>query len=73
MPRRFTKKQREWLEHYQATTGFDALGADDPELTFEEIARKSIQWFEDWSSESLDQISAYPGRLEAFDATEAQP
>lgn len=70
MPRRFTKKQREWLEHYEATTGFDPLGMDDPDLSFKEIAKQSIQWFTDWSDECQKAINDYPGWLGDMAASE---
>ena len=51
---RMTKEQRKWVRDYKMHTSFEAL-MDDFEAgneSFYEAARKSISWFEDWSSDA---------------------
>lgn len=63
MGKRLTSVQRKWADEYKDHTGFDAM-LDDfraGNVTFTEAAKKSIRWFEDWSSDAYLRISNYPG------------
>lgn len=60
--RRATPAQRNWLRDYELATTFEPLMDDwlAGNETFEEMAKKSIQWFQDWASETHHAIGNYP-------------
>lgn len=48
--------EREWLERYENTTGFEPMFQDEidsGETTFFQAAQENIKWFEDWSSDAM--------------------
>lgn len=56
-------KQRRWLLNYEKTTSFEPLyqeELDNGQMTFSEVARANIEWFEDWSKDALGIISNPP-------------
>ncbi|MEW5512014.1 hypothetical protein ABGT16_05275 [Pseudomonas asiatica] len=63
-----TAEQRAWLQHYENTTGFEAIHQeelDSGEMTFAEVAQQNIDWFEAWSSDAHLQIQRnVPGALD---------
>lgn len=67
--RRFTKAQWEWCLMYHRETTFEPLMCDfvAGNESFVEAARRSTQWFEDWSSDAYLKITAkVPGAMEAL-------
>lgn len=47
-------KQRAWLKSYEDDTGFEPMHQEDldsGEMTFKEMARSNLRWFENWSQE----------------------
>jgi hypothetical protein len=51
MSRRLTKKQKEWLTHFQKVAGFDAIYIDrylSGELSFEELTNMNYDWLNDF-------------------------
>jgi len=63
-PRKFNRRQKSWVTLYQNETGFDAMMDDflAGNETFLIAAKKSVRWFEDWSSDAYLNISRqYPG------------
>jgi hypothetical protein len=60
--RRMTKEQREWCKHYENHTTFEPLMDDflHGNETFVQAAKKSIRWFEDWSSDMFLNITRQP-------------
>ena len=56
-------KQRAWLIVYERVTGFEPLHQDELDagvITFNELVRHNIKWFEEWSTESMAAISTNP-------------
>ncbi|HFH3494436.1 hypothetical protein [Pseudomonas aeruginosa] len=50
-----TPAQRAWLEQYERETTFEPMYQDEldsGEMTWAEVARRNIDWFEDWSSDA---------------------
>jgi len=48
--KKISAAEREWLQRYEATTGFEPMfqdEIDDGSLSFFEAAKQNIQWFED--------------------------
>lgn len=62
MGKRRTKEQVEWCENYMRVTGFEPLMDDfkSGAETFEQAARKSVNWFESWANETMRNIDHYP-------------
>ncbi|MDL4860745.1 hypothetical protein NPJ88_000210 [Halomonas elongata] len=49
-----TPAQRAWLEQYECETTFEAMYQDEldsGEMSWAEVARTNIHWFENWSSD----------------------
>lgn len=65
--RRMTKAQREWCKKYESQSGFEPLmdGFYEGEESFIDAARRSVDWFEDWSVETMRVIDRYPEADEA--------
>ena len=58
--KKINRKQKAWLAKYERATSFEPMyqaELDSGELTFDEVAKKNIAWFEDWCSETLAFIS----------------
>lgn len=54
-------KQRAWLERYEQETTFEPLHQEDLDsgaMTFDEVARANLAWFNDWSEEVFSRISS---------------
>jgi hypothetical protein len=50
-----TPAQRAWLEQYESISGFEPQyqeELDSGEMTFEQVSRANIDWFESWSDET---------------------
>ena len=64
-----TPAQREWCKSYEEQTGFDALMDDflDGKQTFEQAAKRSVQWFEDHSAEAIKDLIYYPEEQDSED------
>lgn len=60
--RTLTPEQRKWCKKYKSETTFEPLIDNflEGHETFEEAARNSIKWFEDWSGDALLIVSHYP-------------
>ena len=52
---RMTKAQREWCKEYELATTFEPLMDDFlyGNETFVQAAKKSLNWFESWSSDAF--------------------
>lgn len=53
-------KQRAWLINYEKDTTFQPMHQeelDSGEMTFAEVAKLNIDWFESWSSEVMGLIT----------------
>ena len=60
----YSKAQKIWCKKYRAETGFDPL-MDEYEAggeTFDDARKRSVAWFDDWSSDVLIRITREPGR-----------
>ena len=72
--RLYTAKQKAWCIRYQDETTFEPLMGDYEagNETFVKAAKKSLLWFEDWSSDAYLRASAgdIPGEAEAWDAAQ---
>lgn len=67
MKRRMTKEQRAWCKEYELTTTFEVLMDDfhAGNETFVEAAKKSVNWFESWSSDAFLTVSTHiPGQYD---------
>ncbi len=54
-------KQRAWLKMYEDETTFEPLyqeKIDSGEMTFDEVVKENLNWFEDWSSEAFSRVSS---------------
>ncbi|NWD57228.1 hypothetical protein HX878_21090 [Pseudomonas veronii] len=50
-----TPAQRAWLEQYERTTTFEPIHQeelDNGEMTFAQVARANIDWFESWADDT---------------------
>jgi hypothetical protein len=50
-----TPAQRAWLEQYERETTFEAMYQDEldsGEMSWAQVAKANIDWFEDWSSDA---------------------
>ena len=71
---KYSKRQAEWCRHYQHETTFEPL-MEDYEAgneTFIEAAKKSIAWFEGWSSDAFlrcTSVAVPGGEFDAIDAS----
>lgn len=56
---KYDAAQKAWCKKYEYETGFEPLMCDYEagNEKFHEAARKSIVWFEDWSSDALLKIT----------------
>ena len=53
-------EELDWLKNYEAETGFEPLHLEDfieGEITFRELARRNITWWEDHAAGVLRNIS----------------
>jgi hypothetical protein len=57
---KLNRKQRKWLREYEETTMFEPLHLDEllaGEMTFDEIARRNINWYEAHMRDAYNAIS----------------
>lgn len=50
-----TPAQLAWLKQYENTSGFEPLYQDEldsGEMTFDQVARGNINWFESWAEDT---------------------
>lgn len=55
--------ERKWLENFEAESGFEPMHQDDldaGEMSFGEVARANLQWFQTWSRETYLSVATYP-------------
>lgn len=55
--------EREWIGKYESETGFEPMHLDElmrNEMTFAEMARINVDWFENWMNDAFLHISAVP-------------
>jgi len=55
--------QREWLENFEAETGFEPKLQDEldaGEVGFIEVATENVTWFENWMQDTYRSILSYP-------------
>ncbi len=53
-----TAEQRKWLQNYMNVTTFEPLFQDelsDGTMTFEQVRKKNLGWFEMWSKDAYQQ------------------
>lgn len=53
-------KQRAWLILYEKSTTFEPMHQDELDsgaMTFNEVARANIEWFEQWSGDAFLEIT----------------
>ena len=58
--KKITKQQRQWLENYEAQTGFEPMYQDDIDSgnkTFLQAAKDNNRWYEDYSEDVLRRIT----------------
>ena len=51
-----TAEQRAWLQQYENTCGFEPMHQeelDSGEMTFAQVLRANVDWFESWSMDTL--------------------
>ncbi len=54
-------KQRAWLKRYEDETTFEPLYQEEIDagtMTFDEVVRANLDWFEDWSREAFSRVSS---------------
>lgn len=54
-------KQRAWLKKYEDETTFEPLyqeELDSGEMTFDEVAKENLKWFEDWAGDVFTRVSS---------------
>ncbi|WMI99976.1 hypothetical protein RBU55_00030 [Pseudomonas chlororaphis subsp. aurantiaca] len=69
--KKISAEQGAWLKTYEDATGFEPLNQDEldsGEMTFVEVARQNIRWFEQFANDALLRIGNVPGQAEAMDA-----
>ncbi len=60
---RASKRQRAWLLNYYRQTGFDAMyqeDFDERKITFAELIRRNVQWWESHAVEVQHNVERYP-------------
>lgn len=60
-PAPVNRRQRAWLSLYEEVTTFEPMHKDElfsGTMTFDEVAQANIDWFEQWSKDSLLEISS---------------
>ena len=62
--RRLSAKQRQWCKEYEYRTTFEPLMDDflAGNESFYQAAKKSLNWFVNWSNEAFQGIPDIPGR-----------
>lgn len=58
--KKITKAQKEWLEHYESQTGFEPMhqeALDSGEMTFNDVRKSNIGWYEMHTSDVYLRIS----------------
>ena len=58
-----TPEQRKWLSDYEAATGFEPMHQDELDsgaMTFEDVARANVQWFEGFYGDAMAGIPPIP-------------
>lgn len=58
--KRLTDSQNDWLKTYADETGFEPMFLDslrDGTMTFNEAARRNIDWYEDHAADAFNTIS----------------
>lgn len=51
-----TPEQRAWLQHYENACGFEPMHQeelDSGEMTFAQVYRANVDWFEAWATDAL--------------------
>lgn len=59
--KRINGKQRAWLLNYEQATTFEPMHQDELDqgkMSFNEIARLNISWFESWKDDVFNSISS---------------
>lgn len=54
-------KQRSWMKLYEDETTFEPLHQDELDqgiMTFAEVAKANIRWFESWKDDAYGRISS---------------
>lgn len=55
----YNGKQQVWITRYERETSFDVIVPQEG-MTFEQIARWNIEWWEEYSNDVMRAISNYP-------------
>ena len=61
--KRATPAERKRLSDYEAATGFEALHQEDLDsgaMTFEDVARANVRWFEAFYADAMNGIPPIP-------------
>ncbi len=59
--RKINGKQKAWLKRYEGETTFEPLyqeEIDSGAMTFDEVARANLDWFENWSKDVFTRVSS---------------
>ena len=71
-----TPEQRAWLEQYERETTFEPMHQDEldaGEMTFAQVTRANIDWFEAWADDAHLAIQKNnPAEWDEFDAEQAE-
>jgi len=54
-------KQKAWLKKYEDETTFEPLHQEELDssvMTFDEVVRANLDWFEDWAREAFSRASS---------------
>ena len=57
--KKYTAKQKKWCKFYEETTGFEPLMSEfeSGNESFEEAAKSSVSWFEDFAADAMCRLS----------------
>jgi hypothetical protein len=73
--KRINGKQRAWLINYETMTTFEPIHQeeiDNGTMTFNEVAKKNIDWFESWMNDAFLAISRQVPRTEEKEIKKAR-
>jgi hypothetical protein len=71
-----TAEQAAWLKTYEDATGFEPIHQeelDSGELTFVEVVRLNVRWFEQFAEDAMHKIGDAPGMIDAIIAEGSRP
>jgi hypothetical protein len=60
--KRINESERAWLQNFEAETSFEPMHQDEldsGEMTFLEVAKENLRWFQNWSRETLKNVARF--------------